>query len=155
MIYAEPRLTLDVDLVVELAVEEVSSFLEAFPEHDFYRPPLEVVRQECARENRGHFNLIHHGTGMKADIYPAGTDPLHRWALQRRRRISDPASPVTLAPPEYVILRKLEFWREGGSSKHLRDIAGILDAGVPLERDYLEEQIEARGLMDAWNRVAR
>jgi hypothetical protein len=31
-----------------------------------------------------------------------------------------------LAPVEYVILRKLEYYREGGSEKHLRDISGIL-----------------------------
>jgi len=27
-----------------------------------------------------------------------------------------------VAAPEYVIVRKLEFFREGGSEKHLRDI---------------------------------
>ncbi len=32
-----------------------------------------------------------------------------------------------IAPPEYVILRKLEYYREGGSQKHLDDIIGILD----------------------------
>ena len=155
MIYAEPRSTLDVDLVVELGVDEVSAFLAAFPEDQFYRPPAEIVRQECARDSRGHFNLIHHDTGFKADIYPAGSDPLHRWALDRRRRLDDPVVPLTLAPPEYVILRKLEFWREGGSPKHLRDVAGILAAGVPLEEPFLEEQIRARGLQEAWERVDR
>ena len=31
-----------------------------------------------------------------------------------------------LAPVEYVILRKLEYYREGCSEKHLRDIFDIL-----------------------------
>jgi hypothetical protein len=32
-------------------------------------------------------------------------------------------------PPEYVVIKKLEFLREGGSEKHVRDIRGIL-AGI-------------------------
>jgi hypothetical protein len=28
-------------------------------------------------EQRGHFNLIHVASGMKADIYCANSDPLH------------------------------------------------------------------------------
>jgi hypothetical protein len=39
---------------------------------------------------------------------------------------------------KYVILRKLEYYREGWSEKHLRDIAGILDvSGAPLNAAWL------------------
>ena len=31
-----------------------------------------------------------------------------------------------VAPPEYVVVRKLEFYREGRSAKHLRDIRSML-----------------------------
>lgn len=153
MIYAEPRTTLDIDLVVELEVDDAADFLEAFPESAFYRPPLEVVREECARASRGHFNLIHHETGFKADIYLAGSDPLHRWALARRHRIEDAEASFALAPAEYVIVRKLEFWREGGSDKHIRDVRAIVESGVALDREVLEQEIRARGLDDAWRRV--
>jgi len=33
-----------------------------------------------------------------------------------------PNAPEYAAPPEYVILRKLQYFREGGSEKHLLDI---------------------------------
>lgn len=32
---------------------------------------------------------------------------------------------VWVAPIEYVIVRKLEYFREGGSEKHLRDIRAM------------------------------
>ncbi|HMB73818.1 MAG TPA: hypothetical protein VKQ06_09620 [Gammaproteobacteria bacterium] len=153
MIYAEPRTTLDIDLVVELDVAGVDDFLAAFPDSAFYRPPPEIVREECARDNRGHFNLIHHETGFKADIYLAGSDPLHRWALVNRRRIADDVAPFTLAPPEYVVIRKLEFWREGGSAKHLRDVRAIVAGGLALDRDLLEKEIAERGLQRAWQQI--
>ena len=31
-----------------------------------------------------------------------------------------------LCPPEYVILWKLAFFREGGAEKHVQDIVGVL-----------------------------
>ncbi len=153
MVYGEPRLTLDVDLVVELDVGRVDELLDAFPESEFYRPPLEIVRLECARDSRGHFNLIHHGTGMKADIYPAARDDLHRWGLAHRHRIPFGPGQLWLAPPEYVILRKLEFWREGGSEEHLRDVRAMLAADLEHDRSFLEEELRRRGLGEAWRRV--
>jgi hypothetical protein len=58
-----------------------------------------------------------------------------------------------VAPPEYVILRKLEFWREGGSEKHLRDVRAMVAAGLPLDRAFLDTELRQRGLEAAWGRV--
>lgn len=52
-----------------------------------------------------------------------------------------------------MILRKLEFWREGGSEKHLRDIRAMLATDLPLDRAFLDEQLRRRGLEDAWRKV--
>lgn len=154
MIYGEPRLTLDLDLVVEIGAEGAEALLEAFPEAEFYRPPLEVVRLECSRETRGHFNLIHHDTGMKADVYPASRDRLHGWGLAHRRRIPLGTGELSLAPAEYVIVRKLEFWREGGSEKHLRDVRAMRAAELELDRAFLEGELRERGLEEAWRKTA-
>jgi hypothetical protein len=37
-----------------------------------------------------------------------------------------------LAPPEYVIVRKLEYYREGRAEKHVTDIRGMLEASDDL-----------------------
>lgn len=59
--------------------------------------------------------------------------------------------PVFLAPPEYVILWKLVFYKEGKSQKHLRDIARILTLQPQLTHpDFLLEQIQKRGLQEVW-----
>jgi hypothetical protein len=54
---------------------------------EFYVPPAEIMEIEAKRLAHGHFNLIHTATSLKADVYPAGNDPLHRWALARRQEI--------------------------------------------------------------------
>jgi hypothetical protein len=155
IVYGEPRLTHDVDLVAVLDHSHIARLPEVFPPEEFYCPPVEEIRLEAEREQRGHFNLIHHETGFKADVYLAGRDPLHTWALARARRLEVDGEPIVLAPPEYVILRKLEFFREGGSEKHLRDIRSILAASPDLiHRAELEKLVAARGLREAWSRLA-
>ena len=146
-------MTTDVDVVLRLASDQVRPLLACFPEADFYHPPEEAVRHEITLAARGHFNVIQHATGMKADFYPAGTDPLPAQALERRRRLDVGGSTIVLAPPEYVIVRKLEFHREGASDKHIRDIASMLASGCPLDLAWLEAELESRGLTTTWARL--
>lgn len=147
MLYAEPRFTADVDVVVRVtAPEELRS---AFSSPDYYCPPVDVVDVEMARPLHGHVNILHTPSALKADIYLAGEDPLHRWALPLRRRFEVGSREVWVAPPEYVILRKLLFFREGGSSKHVRDVRALLAAqGEKLDRGTLERLADERGVRD-------
>jgi hypothetical protein len=151
IIYGEPRLTNDIDLVVLLKSADIARFAEAFLPAEFYCPPPEVLKIEIKRPHRGHFNLIHHKTGTKADIYLAGDDELHRWVLSHRRQITIEREQVWVAPPEYVIIRKLQYYREGGSEKHLRDIAGMvaLSSGQ-IDYPLLEEMVRRYSLEKEW-----
>ena len=156
IIYGEPRLTHDVDLIVVLDQGQIARLPEAFPPKEFYCPPAEVIAVEAAREQRGHFNIIHHETGFKADLYLSGRDPLHAWGLARARRLEVEGQALVVAPPEYVILRKLEYFREGGSEKHLRDIRSMLvTSPEAIKISDLEQQIVARGLQEAWRQVQK
>jgi hypothetical protein len=126
MIFGEPRLTNDVDIVVVLDRESAVSMVEAFPMAEFYCPPQEVISVEATREQRGHFTVIHHETGFKANIYLSGRDSLHVWGLANSKPVHIGEDMVTIAPPEYVIVRKLEYFREVGPEKHLRNIRSML-----------------------------
>ena len=149
--YGERRTTLDVDVVAVVGKQHVARFSSIFPDTDFHCPPAKVIEIESARPEHGHFNLIHHHSIYKADIYIATGSPFERWAFANRRALAVGETPVWLAPPEYVIVHKLEFFREGGSEKHLRDIQGIL-AVTELDRPFLEKEITRRGLQDAWSK---
>lgn len=154
IIYGEPRLTHDVDLIVVLEREHIARLPEVFPPAEFYCPPAEVIAVEVAREQRGHFNIIHHETGFKADVYLSGRDPLHAWGLARARQLEVEGQVLSVAPPEYVIVRKLEYYREGGSEKHLRDIRSMLNTSSDaIQIAELEKHIVARGLQEAWRQV--
>lgn len=152
ILYGVPRLTHDLDLVMVLPSQRVVELANCFPGERYYCPPLETLRVEAGRRQRGHFNLIHHETGYKADIYLFGQDPLHRWALGQRRRIPLPDDKALwVAPPEYVILRKLEYFREGGSEKHIEDIRGMLAlSSDQIDLEVLSDWLKTRGTDSIW-----
>jgi hypothetical protein len=152
--YGEPRLTNDVDIILFLKREDAAAIERAFPPEEFYCPPGSVIQLEFAREQRGHFNLIHLETGFKADIYTSGRDALHAWGLAQARRVEIDGESMTIAPPEYVIVRKLQFFREGQSQKHLRDINRILlGLGESWNRGHLQSMVEEQGLTREWQAV--
>ncbi len=156
MIYGEPRLTHDIDIVVELTEEGTQGLVQVFPSEEFYCPPVEVIRVESKRSLRGHFNLIHQETGFKADVYLMGEDRLHHWAMSRRRQIKLSGQDFWIAPPEYVILRKLEYYREGKSEKHLRDIASMIElSGDEIDLQELLSKITDYSLEREWEKARK
>ena len=155
MLYGEPRVTHDVDLIVFLRVDDIPRLAGAFLAPEFYVPTADVIVAEMARERRGHFNIIHVESGLKADFYLANRDELHAWAFRNVKQYSIGESTVKLAPPEYVIVRKLEYFREGGSEKHLRDIRAMLAvSGEQMDHPALNELIQQRGLQAEWQRAS-
>ena len=45
----------------------------------------------------------------------------------------------------------MDFYREGGSDKHLRDIAGTLKiSGSKIDRAYITQWAEKLGLAEIW-----
>ena len=148
-VYGEPRLTADIDVVLLLKVADIGRLRAVFPEADYYVPPDETLLAELSRSVRGTFNLIHHATQFKADIYLAARDPLHAWALEHRRRVGLEGGEAWIAPPEYVVLRKLEFLREGGQDKHVRDIR-FIRAATALDLQFVEIEVARLGLRAQW-----
>lgn len=150
-LYGEPRLTHDIDLVVFLRADDTAKLVAIFPAPPFYVPPATVILQEVTRESRGHFNVIHTNSGLKADFYAAGREDLHAWAFRNARKYTVDETSVSLAPPEYVIVRKLEYYREGHSEKHLRDIRAMLAVSDELiDKTVLQDWIARLNLKTEW-----
>lgn len=149
--YGEPRMTNDVDIVIDLAPENAHKLHRAYASSDFYAPPADVMATE-AGEPEGQFNVVHLDSVMRADFYVAGDDPLHRWALDNRRTERVGGFDLPFAPLEYLVVRKLEYFRKSGSDRHLRDVAGLLRvSGDRLDKARLDDFITSRGLRAEWD----
>jgi hypothetical protein len=152
MAYGEPRLTNDIDIVADLGPGHVAGLLKLFPGPEFY---LSEEAVKGALRGRKQFNIIHPSSGFKADIIiPKQNDfDAARFARVKRLRSSESAE-ANFSSPEDVIVKKLDFYREGGSDKHLRDIAGMIKiSGAMLDTAYIASWAAKLGLTEIWERV--
>ncbi len=151
VVYGHPRLTLDVDLVIRLTPPGTLGFATLWPPDEFYCPPIEVIAEESNRPEFGHLNVIHTESAMRADVYFAGTDELNAWALRHRTPRQIEGEHVQFAPIEYVIVSKLRYFKTGGSERHLRDIARMLEiSGREVSRPTLDGWIARFELGPEW-----
>lgn len=151
-IYGDPRPTRDIDIVLLVRMRELPKFREAFPIESYHVPPIEVLVNELARGQRGCLNLYHHATGFKCDLFFVVRDALHLWAIENRQLKDYSGSQICVAPPEYVILRKLEYFREGQQDKHIRDVCFML-AVTKVDRSFIARHVERLGLQAQWEEL--
>jgi hypothetical protein len=151
-IYGEYRSTLDVDIVIDLRLGKISDLAESFPDSEYY-VSVPAIRQ--ALEDASQFNVIHAPSGLKIDFMVPDIDAFTRLRFERARSIEiAPGRPVRVSAPEDVILKKLEYFKMGGSDKHLRDIASMIRvSGETFDRAYLERWADTLGVREEWDAV--
>ena len=152
--YGEPRFTRDIDIVAEIQEEQVNDFVRFFTPHEFYCDK-DMIETEIKRH--GQFNIIHATSGLKIDIILTKETPFSRAEFSRRRRSKVfPDQETNFATPEDVKKKKMEFYRDGGSEKHLRDITGILKiSGDAVDRNYISEWAKRLGVTDIWGAILK
>jgi len=150
--YGEPRFTNDIDVVVDLSEKHVPQLLAAFPQGEFYLSE-DALRRAVRR--RGMCNVIHIPSTLKVDIMVAEDSLFNRSRFERARRVKpDEQCEAFFSSAEDVILKKMDFFREGGSEKHLRDITGIMMvSGDELDHDYIESWADQMGLETIWRTI--
>jgi hypothetical protein len=150
--WGEPRMTRDIDILIQLSPDQIEQFCGEFPAPDFY------VSQAAATEAfqcGSQFNIIHPASGNKIDFMLGASRAQVDPQLERRQLIEiAPNVSGYVAAAEDVILGKLTYYREGGSEKHLRDIKGILKvSGQAIDRDYIGRHASQLGLSDFWQSI--
>lgn len=153
-ISGEPRASIDADIVVDMTMNGIARFIEALG-GDFYADRSAIERAVAARTT---VNLIHRPTGVKIDLFMAGT-PLEKLQLERRRSVLVPSSPprtLYVHTAEDILLQKLAWFRQGGevSDRQWRDALGVVAVQGPrLDRDYLRRTAPVAGVADLLTRA--
>jgi len=152
-IVGEPRTTVDVDIAVLFDRADVERLVALF-ESDYY-VSLDMVRD--AVERGSSFNLLHHDTGMKIDLFALGDGVLDRNQLQRRTLVRlDSDTEIWVGSAEDQILRKLSWYRMGGevSDRQWRDVLAIIRVqGARIDRSELASVARQAGLDDLVTRA--
>lgn len=152
--FGEPRFTNDLDIVVDLPANRIAEFSSAFPAPEFYLSE-ETVHRAVSRH--GQFNIIHPASGLKVDVMVPADSSFNRSRFSRVKRVRPaPDFDAVFSSAEDVILKKMEAYREGGSEKHLRDIAGVLKiSGDHLDRAYIADWARRMDTLEIWEEALR
>lgn len=142
--YAQPRMTRDIDLVVELQMRDAARIPALFAD-EFLVDEHEVRR---AIAGRGMCNLIHTTAIVKVDLIIRKATPYHQQEFQRRRRIDAAGTQVWSVSPEDLILSKLAWSQPSGSELQLRDARLLLRSVANLDLAYLERWAAELGISD-------
>lgn len=147
--YTVPRMTRDIDIVLELKPAHLKSFIESFRK-DFYVEE-ESIRGEVDR--RGMFNLIHKEYAFKVDFIIRKETEFQDACFQRRREVRLEDYAAWMISREDLVIAKLLWAKDSLSELQLRDVKNLLCTAGNLDTAYLEQWVSRLSLKDVYEKV--
>ncbi len=138
--YAQPRMTRDIDVVIEIASHDVERVAALF-RPDYY------VSEQNIRESLAHesiFNLIHHESVIKVDCIVRKGSEYRRTEFARRQQVSIGDFSTYIVSKEDLIISKLFWAKDSHSELQLADVKNLLATGCDAE--YLHRWTRELGL---------
>src|SRR5437870_8170665 len=128
--YAVPRMTRDIDIVVELSERDIGKFILAF-EKDHYLEP-ETVRE--AVKNKRMFNLIHDQYVIKVDFIVRKDTPYRRREFSRKKKNLGQRPEFEVGRPENLIFAKPGWAKRSHSQSQLKEVPNLILSGKRPDR---------------------
>jgi len=142
--YAQPRMTRDVDLVVELGAADVQRIIDCFAPD--YHVSSAAVHDAISHESM--FNLIHEESVIKVDFIIRKQSPYRLAEFERRQRIHIEDFVTWIVSKEDLIISKLDWARDTRSPQQLGDVRNLVATGCDVA--YVERWSEILGLVTLW-----
>ncbi len=119
--YAQPRMTRDIDLVIDLSIAQAEVFIRLF-EVDYYLD-RDVIALAVAR--RSLFNMIQLESVIKVDCILLKGDPFRLEEFHRRKQIHLVDFDTWIVSREDLLLSKLVWAKDSGSEIQLKDARNL------------------------------
>ena len=147
--YAVPRMTRDVDLVIEMKRSDVDRLMGLFKD-DFYIDRDSVMQ---AVDQQGMFNILHNESVIKIDFIVRKDTPYRELEFGRRREISVEGVRMWIVSPEDLVLSKLVWASDSMSEMQLGDVKNILAMARGIDYGYLEKWVSSLSLQETYRKV--
>ena len=138
--YAQPRMTRDLDFVVDFEIGEEFVVSRLFSAD--YVVDVDTVRNAIAK--RSMFNLIHLKTLFKIDFIVRKKTQYDHVGFARRQRFQIDAVPTWVISKEDLVVSKLHWAKDSLSDLQLRDVKNLLATGCDM--DYVKKWVATLGL---------
>jgi len=143
-IYSIPRMTRDIDLVVEVTPADVDKIVGLFSvdcyiDHDSVRQAVHA---------HGMFNIIHNDWVIKADFIIRKNDAYRREEFARRQKIDIENVTISVVAAEDLILSKLVWGKRSRSELQLRDVRQMISTVSELDWKYMQKWATILGIDD-------
>ncbi len=150
-VYGKPRLTHDIDVVVDLKPEKIGQFVSSFHETS----PIDGQMIQLAVEEKFHFNVIHEPSGDKIHFFILKDSPYDQQQFApRTKQKFDEGRFAFFARVEDVITRKIDYSMERDSTRHLEGIRGILETYEgEIYDDYIFRWATDTGISEIWQQL--
>jgi hypothetical protein len=148
--YAQPRMTRDIDIVVQVSSQDVSKLINVFST-EFYIDD-EAVTDAITHE--GMFNIIHSESVTKVDFIVRKSTPYRELEFERRTLVKIADKQIALVSAEDLLLSKLVWVKESQSEIQLKDVQNLIDAKTDLDWTYLRhwaEDLKVAHLLNSLN----
>jgi len=122
--YTLPRMTMDIDIVIELKQDMFEDFISIF-QKDFYID-LQSVKEEISR--KGMFNVIDNKTGYKVDFVVRKDSKYRELEFARKLKKNIQGKSVWVVSAEDLVISKIDWIQQLQSPKQINDIENLLDS---------------------------
>jgi len=134
--YAEPRMTRDIDIVVELNTSDVQKIVNTFSEEYYIS---ENAVKEAIEKSR-MFNIIHNESVVKVDFVVRKNEDFRLAEFKRRKIIKINNTDIQIVSIEDLIISKLIWAKESASEMQKKDVKNLLNQSV--DNEYLGTWID-------------
>lgn len=148
--YTVPRMTRDIDIVIELKSADIDKFVSLF-QNDFYIDDKETIKKEVLQ--KGMFNLIHNQYVVKIDFIIQKGSEFQNVAFSRRKKVLIEDSPMWFILAEDLILAKLQWAKDSHSEMQLKDVRNLLATVKDLDVPYIKRWGKKLDLSRIFNEV--
>ena len=139
--YAEPRMTRDLDFIIEINEKDIDKFVNNFKE-DYYISKDAITE---ALHYNSSFNIIHSQAVIKIDFLIRKKEEYRKIEFDRKQTIKILDNEINVVSKEDLIISKLFWAKETQSEQQKNDIINLLNTGY--NREYLLKWLEKLDLI--------
>ena len=140
-LYATPRMTRDIDIVINLKKEDTEKFLSVFSGHYYFNP--DTIATEI--EKGGMFNILDKETGYKIDFMIKKNSPFRQTEFDRKQRIKVFDFEAWVVSVEDLIISKLIWTQTHVSERQIQDARNLL-VSRKMDTAYIQKWCKAMKL---------